>query len=335
VADALMKGERAPEDRRDCATVLFCDIVGFTTLSSQLDTTQVSDMLDRLFIQFDDLATQHGIHKLETIGDCYIGVSNLVEPQPDDHVARMARFSLGILEAAKRTLIDLNDTTRGHVVVRVGFDAGPVVGNVVGTRHLKYTVFGNTVNTASRMESTSVPMKAQCTKRAAELLLKQDPTLRIQERGQVEIKGKGSMTTFFVVPHAEWTTSMLQLPPAESFGRRESMSRAAAGAAALSGGSPLAGNRTAGTNNGAGSSSSPVATRPSARSTGNERSSTEAIYVSPRPLNPRLGSASLSALSAEDPELEIRQPRRSSLLRKMKSSPHLGVQRDKQGQGLC
>lgn len=75
VADALMRGERAPEDRRDCATILFCDIAGFTDLSAKLDSTQVSDMLDRLFQQFDALATLHGIHKVETIGDCYIGTA--------------------------------------------------------------------------------------------------------------------------------------------------------------------------------------------------------------------------------------------------------------------
>ncbi len=102
----------------------------------------MSDLLDRLFQQFDKLATRHGIQKLETIGDCYIAISNLVVSQPTDHVARMARFSLGVLEAAKRTLIDVRDPSRGTVSVRVGFDAGPVVGNVVGTLQPKYTVFG-------------------------------------------------------------------------------------------------------------------------------------------------------------------------------------------------
>mmetsp|Transcript_48418 Transcript_48418/g.96968 ORF Transcript_48418/g.96968 Transcript_48418/m.96968 type:complete len:277 (+) Transcript_48418:1-831(+) len=202
VADALMRGESVPEDKRESATVFFSDICGFTNISAGLETHQVSAMLDRLFSAMDCAAERHGIYKVETIGDCYIGVSNLVTNQPHDHASRMASFCLDAMEAARSTLVDPDDPGKGSLMIRAGFDSGPVVGSVIGTTYKKYTIFGNTVNTASRMESTGVPGRIQCTRRAAELLQKEEQgvgcVFDMEERGKVEVKGRGPMTTFFV-----------------------------------------------------------------------------------------------------------------------------------------
>mmetsp|Transcript_9648 Transcript_9648/g.15112 ORF Transcript_9648/g.15112 Transcript_9648/m.15112 type:complete len:165 (+) Transcript_9648:175-669(+) len=157
-------------------------------------------MLDRLFKKYDAIASECGVYKLETIGDCYIGVTNLVTEQPSDHVARMAKFSLGVMQASKETWVDPSDPSKGHVNIRIGFESGPVTGNVVGTTNKKYTIFGNTVNCASRMESTGEPGRIQCTENAAKLLRQQDPIYPLEPRGEVAVKGRGKMETFWLNP---------------------------------------------------------------------------------------------------------------------------------------
>lgn len=108
-------------------------------------------MLDRLYSKFDTLSHTHDIFKVETIGDAYMAVTNLVKDQEQDHVARIARFAVDAIAAANNTLIDTEDPGRGSVNIRVGFHSGPVVADVVGSRNPRYCLFGDTVNTASRM----------------------------------------------------------------------------------------------------------------------------------------------------------------------------------------
>ncbi|KAJ1471683.1 guanylyl and adenylyl cyclase family member, partial [Baffinella frigidus] len=139
-------------EAKECVTIFFSDIKGFTTIAATLDAVKVSHMLDRLYSKFDMLTQKHEVFKVETIGDAYMAVTNLVSDQPDDHAARMARFSMEAVTAARETLIDEDDPLRGTVSIRVGFHSGPVVANVVGTRAPRYCLFGDTVNTASRME---------------------------------------------------------------------------------------------------------------------------------------------------------------------------------------
>jgi len=162
VADALRAGREVEPERRDCVTIFFSDIVGFTTISSNLDPEQVSKMLHRLYTAFDELSAMHRVFKVETIGDSYMAVTNLVEDQDNDHALRMARFALGALQAAKDTLIDLDNPSLGSVRIRIGMHSGPVVANVVGTRNKRYCLFGDTVNTASRMESNSEVRGPSC-----------------------------------------------------------------------------------------------------------------------------------------------------------------------------
>ena len=170
---------------------------GFTTISSKLSPLQVSDMLDRLYIRFDELSRHHDVFKVETIGDAYMAVTNLVKDQPD-HAKRIAYFAINALRAANETLIDTNDPSLGVVNIRVGFHSGPVVANVVGTRNPRYCLFGDTVNTASRMESNSIENRIQCSQRAYYCVRRQAPELPIRPRGKIQIKGKGEMNTYWI-----------------------------------------------------------------------------------------------------------------------------------------
>lgn len=181
-----------------CFVSFFSDIVKFTDISSTLDPHKVANMLDRLYRKFDELSTKHDCYKVETIGDAYMAVTNLVKVQSDDHVKRIAEFAIDAIKAANETLIDLDDPSRGHVAIRVGFHSGPVVADVVGNRNPRYCLFGDAVNTASRMESNSGANRINCSEKSALLLLKQSPEMPTRSRGELSIKGKGKMKCFWV-----------------------------------------------------------------------------------------------------------------------------------------
>jgi len=155
-------------------------------------------MLDRLYQKFDDLSDKHDIFKAETIGDAYMAIANLVKDQTSDHVKRIVEFSKDVIKAASETYIDEDHPEKGFVQIRVGFHSGPVIADVIGTRLPKYDVFGDTVNTASRMESNSESGRIHCSKASADLLRLQDPKSRLVSRGQIDIKGKGLMSTYWV-----------------------------------------------------------------------------------------------------------------------------------------
>jgi len=197
VADGLSQGRKVEPDKRDCVTIFMSDIVGFTKISSNLSSSKVFDMLDRLYTQFDALARLYDLFKVETIGDAYLAATNLVKDQPD-HARIIAEFAIDAMEAAQDTLIDEHNPSLGYLNIRVGFHSGPIVAHVVGTHHPKYTLFGDTINTASRMESTSEVGRIQCSEQSAAHLHKQFPELDILPRGKINVKGKGEMETFWV-----------------------------------------------------------------------------------------------------------------------------------------
>lgn len=198
IAEALRDGRKVEPEQHECVTIYFSDIVGFTTISSALSPVKVSDMLDRLYLAFDDLSHKHGVWKIETIGDAWMGVTNLVSKQDDSHASRIARFAIDAIQAASETLIDLDNPEMGHVRIRVGMHSGPVLSNVVGSRTPKFSIFGDTVNTSSRMESNSLPGYIQSSTPSALLLMKQDPDLPMKCRGAISVKGKGEMTTYWI-----------------------------------------------------------------------------------------------------------------------------------------
>ncbi|EDQ85134.1 uncharacterized protein MONBRDRAFT_34366 [Monosiga brevicollis MX1] len=199
IAAALAEGRRVEPEHHECVTIFFSDIVGFTDISGSLAPEKVSDMLDRLYTQFDSLCEMHDIFKVETIGDAFMCCSNLVKTQ-DDHAARLARFALDAIEAAAATMIDEDDPDRGTIKIRVGLHSGPVVANVVGSRNPRFCLFGDTVNVASRMESNSEKGRVHLSKPAADLVKEQDANLNLVSRGKVTIKGKGQMHTYWLLP---------------------------------------------------------------------------------------------------------------------------------------
>eukprot|EP00960_Hanusia_phi_P042766 755698-Hanusia_phi.AAC.3 len=167
IAEALKEGRKVEPEHRETVTIFFSDIVNFTVLSASLPPAKVSDMLDSLYSQLDALAKEHGVFKLETIGDAYMAVTNLVESQEEEHAVRMAAFALAAIEAAATIPMDREHPEEGSIQLRVGIHSGPVVASVVGRQRPKYTLFGDTVNTASRMESNSLPGRIQCSQGAA------------------------------------------------------------------------------------------------------------------------------------------------------------------------
>ncbi|KAL7536037.1 hypothetical protein ACHAXR_008680 [Thalassiosira sp. AJA248-18] len=196
-AEALREGRKVEPEARECVTIFFSDIVGYTDMTSKMSPIKVSNMLDRLYLKFDELSRKHDIFKVETIGDAYMAVTNLIKDQ-SDHTKRVAAFSVEALKAANETVFDEDDPSLGSVRIRVGIHSGPVVANVVGSRNLKFSIFGDTVNVASRMESNSLPNRIHSSERAARLLQKQDPNMPIRKRGTIEIKGKGPMRTVWI-----------------------------------------------------------------------------------------------------------------------------------------
>jgi len=198
VAEALRDGRTVQPEHKDCVTVFFSDVVGFTNIAAELDPRKVASLLDRLYTSFDELSQKHGIFKVETIGDAYMAVTNLVEDQEGDHAKRIALFAIDAVAAAKSTLIDEDDPGKGFVNIRVGFHSGPIVADVVGKRNPRYCLFGDTVNTASRMESSSKANHIHCSKATAKLLHKQCKEVELKSRGKIHIKGKGKMQTFWV-----------------------------------------------------------------------------------------------------------------------------------------
>jgi len=203
IAEAIQTGRKIEPEHHDIVTIYFSDIVGYTDMCSILTPVKISDLLDRLYNKFDALSDKYEVFKIETIGDAYMAVSNLVKEQPEDHVKRIAEFARETVEAANQTVVDVDDPSMGFVNIRAGFHSGPVVSNVVGSRNLKFSIFGDTVNVASRMESNSIKNRIHCSDRAAKLLMRQAPLLPLICRGSIKIKGKGEMVTYFVGYNSE------------------------------------------------------------------------------------------------------------------------------------
>lgn len=165
IAERLKDGEEVIADRAEEVTVVFADIVGFTALAAWLPPEEVVQVLDQVFTRLDELTERYGLEKIKTIGDAYLAVSGLPEPQPDQtgRAADMALALCAEFESGEAfTSYDLQ--------VRVGMETGPVVAGVIGRKRFAYDLWGDTVNTASRMESNGVPGRVQVTERVRDRL---------------------------------------------------------------------------------------------------------------------------------------------------------------------
>jgi len=190
VANRLKHGQATIADSFSDVTVLFADIVDFTSLSARISPEQLVTMLNQVFSAFDQLAEKYGLEKIKTIGDAYMVVSGLNGPDPDRPEAAAA-MALDMQAALQR----LSETTGIDLKVRIGMDTGPVVAGVIGTKKFIYDLWGDTVNTASRMESQGVAGRIQVTQRYYERLLDK---YKFEKRGVIQVKGKGEMTAYLL-----------------------------------------------------------------------------------------------------------------------------------------
>jgi class 3 adenylate cyclase len=191
IAARLKQGEAVIADRFPEVTVLFADLVDFTASSDRSSPERVVQVLADLFTAFDRLAARHRLEKIKTVGDAYMVAGGLPEPRPD-HAEAVAEMALALREEAGRHL----DPAGRPLDLRIGIDSGPVVAGVIGRRKFSYDLWGDTVNTASRMESTGVAGCIQVTERTWRRLRGR---YRFQRRGPVQVKGKGELVTWFLV----------------------------------------------------------------------------------------------------------------------------------------
>jgi len=182
-------------DKYDDASILFADIAGYTQWASETPPGELVRFLDALYSDFDALVDRHGLEKIKTSGDSYMVVSGVPQPRPD-HLEALACLALDMAAA----VADLKDPHGRAVPLRIGIAAGPVVAGVVGSTKFFYDVWGDAVNVASRMESTSVRGRIQVSPPVYERLKDE---FVFEERGKVLVKGKGELHTWFLVGELE------------------------------------------------------------------------------------------------------------------------------------
>ena len=188
IADRLKQGQSVVADSFAEATVLFADIVDFTPLSAHMLPTELVALLTEVFSTFDRLAEKHALEKIKTIGDAYMAVGGLPTPRPD-HAEAIADMALDM----QKTHFEVHGES---LRLRIGIHTGPVVAGVIGMSRFSYDLWGDTVNTANRMQSHSPGGRIQVTKATYERL--RDEYL-FEERGVIPVKGKGDMHTYFLV----------------------------------------------------------------------------------------------------------------------------------------
>jgi len=190
IVDRLEAGETLIADRYNHVSVLMSDLVDFTGISSRLSPKVLVTELNRLFSEFDTLCAQSGMEKIKTIGDAYMAVGGLPGTR-EDHVAAAAEMALGMMDALRR----INEETERGWQIRIGVHTGSAVAGVIGSWKFAYDVWGDTVNVASRLESTSLPDHIQISSPVADAL---GPAFVVEARGAIALKGKGQTETFFL-----------------------------------------------------------------------------------------------------------------------------------------
>ena len=208
IAERLKDATERIADHFESASILFADVVDFTPLAQRLAPAEVVGVLDQLFSHFDALVERHGLEKIKTIGDCYMAAAGVPDPRPD-HARIAALLALEMREAVKTSAI----AGRPGLELRIGINSGPVVAGVIGTKRFLYDLWGDAVNTASRMEAHGTPGEIQITRRTYELL---NGEFVCEPRGTVAVKGKGEMETWYLMGRrSEGVPSASQTPVAD------------------------------------------------------------------------------------------------------------------------
>ncbi|MEA5617792.1 adenylate/guanylate cyclase domain-containing protein [Cronbergia sp. UHCC 0137] len=190
IAEKLKQHPSTIADSFQAVTVLFADIVGFTELSTRTSPPQLVELLNQIFCLFDELAERHGVEKIKTIGDAYMAVAGLPN-QRGDHAISIANMALDMQKA----LAEFNQKNNLSFRIRIGVSTGPVVAGVIGLKKFAYDLWGDTVNTASRMESHGIAGNTQVCEASYQLL---KDSYILEKRGLIKIKGKGEMVTYLL-----------------------------------------------------------------------------------------------------------------------------------------
>ncbi|PVD25336.1 hypothetical protein C0Q70_15836 [Pomacea canaliculata] len=193
VAMQLKNGDIVEAETFQQATIMFSDIVGFTNIAATCPPETIVNMLNDMYERFDRATNSWDVYKVETIGDAYMVVGGVPELR-EDHSERVARFAMTIVQEAVQVP---SPATGSPLQIRVGIHTGPVMAGVVGIKMPRYCLFGDTVNTASRMESHSVPGRIHLSREVFSQLVNKG--FRMKKRGLIEVKGKGLLTTYFLV----------------------------------------------------------------------------------------------------------------------------------------
>uniref|UniRef100_A0A3Q3E257 Guanylate cyclase n=1 Tax=Labrus bergylta TaxID=56723 RepID=A0A3Q3E257_9LABR len=217
IADLLMAGKSVEPQSYEMVTIFFSDIVGFTSMCSISSAMEVVTFLNDLYSLFDDIIKMYDVYKVETIGDAYMVASGLPISNGNQHAFEISTMALHFLKAIK--VFKIHHMPSESLAIRIGIHSGPVVAGVVGTTMPRYCLFGDTVNTASRMESNSLPLKIHISQSTADILV-QEGSFELEERGEIEMKGKGSRKTYWLtnkqgfnpplpIPNSPATNSMM------------------------------------------------------------------------------------------------------------------------------
>ncbi|CAH1778209.1 unnamed protein product [Owenia fusiformis] len=198
VADVLKQGKTVAPEMVDSCTVFFSDIVGFTTLSSKSTPFQIVKFLNDLYTMFDEIIEMFDVYKVETIGDAYMVVSGIPVRNGDRHIVEIANMSLHLLSSILK--FKISHVPGKELKARIGINTGPCAAGVVGHTMPRYCLFGDTVNMASMMESTGLPSKIQLSL-SAHKALKMHMGYKTSERGAIEVKGKGTVVTYWLEGH--------------------------------------------------------------------------------------------------------------------------------------
>ncbi|WP_199249484.1 adenylate/guanylate cyclase domain-containing protein [[Phormidium] sp. ETS-05] len=191
IAQRLKQEESTIADHFEAVSVLFADLVGFTEFSSRKSPQELVQVLNRIFSGFDELAERHGLEKIKTIGDAYMVVAGLPIPRKD-HGEAIAHMAMEMLAEMERINAEIGES----LTIRIGINSGPVVAGVIGIKKFIYDLWGDTVNIASRMESTGLPGAIQVTAATKKLLSRK---MRFEKRGAIFIKGRGEINTYLLL----------------------------------------------------------------------------------------------------------------------------------------
>ncbi|XP_074714069.1 retinal guanylyl cyclase 1-like [Strix uralensis] len=210
VAEALKMGTPVEPEYFEEVTLYFSDIVGFTTISAMSEPIEVVDLLNDLYTLFDAIIGSHDVYKVETIGDAYMVASGLPKRNGNRHAGEIANMSLDILSSVGT--FRMRHMPEVPVRIRIGLHSGPCVAGVVGLTMPRYCLFGDTVNTASRMESTGLPYRIHVNARTVAILQALQEGFKLDIRGKTELKGKGVEDTYWLVGR-EGFTKPIPTPP--------------------------------------------------------------------------------------------------------------------------